>query len=44
METAAEAMRINTQILEDLAFLKHQGGGAEDKAGRKSRQRDIARS
>ena len=42
VETVAEATRTNMQILEDLAFLKHQGAGTASQSELQNTNTDIA--
>lgn len=42
METVAEATRTNMQILEDLAFLKHQGADTASRSELQNTNTDIA--
>lgn len=42
METVAEATRTNMQILEDLAFLKHQGAGTASQSELQNTNADVA--
>ena len=42
VETVAEATRTNMQILEDLAFLKHQGANTASQSELQNANTDIA--